>query len=455
MIRLMAAPTGFLYGDSTPSPLQFDFIAFLRDAVDFAVEILSSDARMATAVHNVNALAEETEREIALAEGLAGDMDRALDGAMSRAPSSLAARCAARIQKSARDLVAAESESARTGVIAERARLAQTASQEYAKCGKALETLVLRHTVPDATSVLTLKLDGGRYEALLQSHTTYGLEWIVELDVPASHALVRVLRIDRVVERLEVEAPEEGGWLHKEVRNRPQRLDRLHLTGLSIHPSETAIRLRAGDDGSGPGFDILFRNEPVRVELVRINEGSPADSPFVVTGDDAVRLQALRESLTAVAAELTQKKALRHAALGGTPVPKLESPREIVERMLANIAPIVREIAGRSLAPGELVIKRLVGDSRREEVFVSTKELEQKTESLTPELRSVFDVLGLWKRNGSPTVHVAPEVLAPPQPPRAAAAAATTASAVPGARIKVISTPPPPATASSSGEGKS
>ncbi|MGH7439666.1 MAG: hypothetical protein ACRENE_28590, partial [Polyangiaceae bacterium] len=95
----MAAPAGFLYGDSTASPLQFDFIAFLRDAFDFAVEVLSSDARMATAVHSVNALADETEREITLAEGLSADMDRALEGAMSRTPSSLAARCAARIQK--------------------------------------------------------------------------------------------------------------------------------------------------------------------------------------------------------------------------------------------------------------------------------------------------------------------------------------------------------------------
>ena len=74
----MAAPAGFLYGDSTPSPLRFDYIAFLRDAVDFGVEILSSDARMATAVHGVTALAEDTEREITLAEELAEDMDRAL-----------------------------------------------------------------------------------------------------------------------------------------------------------------------------------------------------------------------------------------------------------------------------------------------------------------------------------------------------------------------------------------
>jgi hypothetical protein len=451
----MAATAGFLYGDSTPSQLRFDYVAFLRDAIDFSVEVLSSDARMATAVHKVTSLSDDTEREITLAEGLAADMDRALAGAMTRAPTSLAARCAARIQKSARELVAAEAEAARTAVIAERARLAQTASQEYAKCAKALETLVLRHQLPDATALTTLKLEGGHYEALVQSHTTYGLEWTVELEVPASHALARVLRIDRVIERLEVEAPEEGGWLHKEVRNRPQRLDRLHLTGLSLHPSETAIRLRAADDGGGPGFDILYRlaNEPPRVELVRINEGAPADAPFVVVGDDAAKLQALRDGLAALTGELTQKKSLKQASLGGTPVQKLESPREIVERLMSNIAPTVHEIANRSLSPGELVVKRLLGDNRREEVFVSKKELEQKTESLAPDLRSVFDVLGLWKPNGSPTVHIAAEALPAPHSPEPAKTA--TPSAVPSARIKVISTPPPPAAAHNPGDGKS
>jgi hypothetical protein len=302
---------------------------------------------------------------------------------------------------------------------------------------------VLRHQLPDCVALTTIKLEGGHYEALVQSHTPYGLEWTVELEVPASHTLARVLRIDRVVERLEVEAPEEGGWLHKEVRNRPQRLDRLHLTGLSLHPAETAIRLRAGDDGSGPGFDILFRNEPARVELVRINEGAAADQPFVVAGDDAAKLQALRDGLAAIAGELTQKKALKQASLGGTPVQKLESPREIVERLMSNIAPTVHEIASRSLAPGELVIKRLLGDNRREEVFVSKSELEQKTEALTPDLRTVFDVLGLWKPNGSPTVHIAAEAL--PAPPAAEPAKTPSPGAVPGARIKVISTPPPPA----------
>jgi hypothetical protein len=434
----MSASTGFLFGDATPSPLKSDFIAFLRDAVDYAVEVLRADARMASAARDVERLAEQTDLEIAAAEELATDVARALEGPALRSPASLAGRCAARLQLDARDLVRSESEAARAAVVAERAHVAQRASKESEACIKALEALVLAHTLPDALGVTVVNLVGGsRYEALLESQTPYGLEWTTELDIPANHALARVLRIDRLADRLEVEAPEEGGWINKEVRNRPQRLDRLYLMGLSVHPSETAVRLRSAQDGTGVGFDILLGSDPSRAQLVRILEGgAAADAVHNVVGDDAAKLQSLRDSLVALAGELADhKKALRKVSLGGTPLPNLESPRALVDQILASIAPTVHEIAKRSLAPGELVIKRLLGDSRREEVFVSKKELRQKVESLPPELRAAFDPLELFDE--LPKVIVAaepsPRPEPPPPPPRAIA----------GRPIQTISSPVP------------
>ncbi len=431
----MAATTGFLYGDASPSPLKSDFIAFLRDAIDYAAEVLRADARTAAAARDLERLAEQTEREVAAAEELATDVVRALDGPALRAPTSLASLCAVRLQREARDLVKSETDAARASVAAERARLAQTVSKESEICTRAFETLVLAHALPDTLAVTGVTLVGGAYEAILECHTPYGLEWTMELEVPPSHPLARVLRIDRLVPRLEVEAPEEGGWLNKEVRNRPQRLDRLYLTALSIHPSETAVRLRSAQDGTGPGFDILIPSDPSRVELTRVSEaGAAADGIHNVVGDDAAKLHALRDSLVALAGELVDhKKALRKASLGGTPLPSLPSPRVLVDQILASIAPTVHEIARRSLAPGELVIKRLVGDSRREEVFVSKKELRQKVEPLPPELRAAFDPLELWETEAK--VIVAPDSIPAPEPPAPRTIA--------GRPIQTISSPPP------------
>lgn len=49
----------------------------------------------------------------------------------------------------------------------------------------------------------------------------------------------------------------------------------------------------------------------------------------------------------------------------------------------------------RSPVPGELVLKRQVEDGRREELFISIRELTDKFATLTPERQSYFGEYGL------------------------------------------------------------
>jgi hypothetical protein len=65
------------------------------------------------------------------------------------------------------------------------------------------------------------------------------------------------------------------------------------------------------------------------------------------------------------------------------------------------------EIARRSGAPGELVLRRDVGDGRREEIYVTKAELWERLLVLPPERRMAFTALGL-------TPPAAPPVEAPP-----------------------------------------
>jgi hypothetical protein len=59
------------------------------------------------------------------------------------------------------------------------------------------------------------------------------------------------------------------------------------------------------------------------------------------------------------------------------------------------MAPVVTEIARHSLAPDELVLKRVVTDDRREEVFVAKADLISKLDPVPVALRGVFAPLGL------------------------------------------------------------
>jgi len=435
----MGTPTGYLYGDSTPSPLKTDFVAFLRDAFDFAVQVLLCDARLADTGRRVAHLSELTEKEIERAETLATHVSRALDVATVGDQDSLAARCAARIRQGAKDLIRAEAEGARSAVAAEGTRAAQTMATEHDAVVKAFEALLLRNTLPDAVETIRLAIQAsGQYDAQIHGQTPYGLQWVVALEIPPSHPFAHVLRIDRVIARLEVEAPEEGGWLNKEVRIRPQRFDRFHLVDLMVDPGSTTAKLRTAPDGSGGGFDLLFKRAAPNAQLVRVVEGGPStDAPYDVVGEDLGKLRSLHDTLVAMARELGEhRKALVMGTLETIPLGMLELPRVLVDRLIANIAPTVQEIAKRSLVPGELVLKRLLGDNHRDEVFLSKRELEKKLEALPPALRAAFDPLELWERGATNAPEkreseIVPEAVdegrgrQPPPPQRAIAASPT------------------------------
>src|SRR5579859_775075 len=101
----MSAKVEYLYGDATASPLKTDYIGFLQDAVDFAVEVLLRDEQVADAMRQVEELAQATEKEIEAAEALFADVWQTIDNRAIGDSSSLAGRCAAAIRQSATDLI--------------------------------------------------------------------------------------------------------------------------------------------------------------------------------------------------------------------------------------------------------------------------------------------------------------------------------------------------------------
>jgi hypothetical protein len=443
----MAAPATYLYGDSTPSTLKIDFIAFLRDAFDLSVQLLLCESHLLDTARRVAHLSESTERDVASAESFAAEVAIALDRIASAHPDALATRCVGGARQCVADLVRTECEAARGVVAVERELAAQSAATEHEACRRAFEGFALRHTLPEAEIAARVALESnGAYSARLRCATPYGIEWALALAIPGEHAFARPLRLERVVERLEISAPEESGWLHKEIKLRPQRFDRLYLKELTNDAAGATLKLRAGQDGSGAGFDLSFKHKTGTVQLRRVlEEGTVEDTVYDVVGDDLAKLHSLRERLLAITADVSERReALVEASVDGVPLHQVESPRMIVDRLLAHIAPTVHEIARRSLAPGELVLKRLVRDNQREEVFVSKAELERKLDILPPALRQAFDLLALWGDTAAPSGELpAPSGDLPWSSDEGHAAADEVPSSLPAARPKSM----PPAEA--------
>jgi hypothetical protein len=410
----------YLFGDSTPSPLEINYIDFLRDSLDFCVQLALSTDALQRQTERGDLLHQAARADIERLETLGSTVTSTVKSFSTGEGDSPLARCALAVIRSTSDLVRNEVQGVNAALEIEEAKVDVARAGEREKCVKALEALLLRHDLPISSASLHLKARANApYAAEVRTSTPLGLVATIELDVPSSHAFGHVFRVDRILPRLEVQAPDAGGWLHKEGKLRGQRLEKLHIIELEFGAKESSIALRAAADGSGPGFDILTSDESPGVRLKRVAERDVSlDPPFDVGEEDAADLLALLQKLEASARELTaHRKALLAAKLDDRPLRDHNAPTLLLERLVQAMAPVVREIAARSPSATELVLKRLVGGGRREEIFVAKAELREKIERLPMSFRSLFDPLGLaGDRGGPPGASNRP----PPLPARSA-----------------------------------
>jgi hypothetical protein len=386
----------FLFGDSSPSDLRIDYIELLRDALDFSVQVLLADERMQRGVTRVDEAKRAAEAETTRLTELGATLARAVEGADVGAPDSATAQCAHELLLRSSETVRAAGERVQAQLTAEAGRIEEEARRDRERCVEALQQFLKRHDLPNMSSELRLQQQGGLgYVARLYVRGLQDLQAVLDLEIPATHSLKQIVRVEKLVERLEVHAPEAGGWLRKEVKLRPQRLDKENVTAAVIGPHDTTIHLRSSGDGSGEGYDLIYKDESPRVILRRVGEATDLP-PFDLDDTDSAKVRELRTNLVALTNELTRsRKSLVEAALAGTPLYDYKEARVLVERLVSEMAPTVREIARRSLTKTELVLKRQTGDGRREEIFVSRVDLQEKLRPLGQAARAVFKPLEL------------------------------------------------------------
>jgi hypothetical protein len=405
----------YLYGDSTPSPVAANFIEFLRDALDYAVHALQAEERLEAARERRRARATAGEAEVRQLEALGRNVGRAVEQSGAGPADSATSRCAAAIARSVQDAVTNEISAVRAALAADLARIDGEAAQERHGCLRALEALLAKHDFPEMRRRLHLTLEGGAYAAELQVGTPWGLEGTIELDVPSGSLFAHEVRVDRLIEHIEVHAPETSGWLRKEVRMVPHKLGRHHVAELVLDTDETLIKLRTSHDTSGSGFDVEIDPNTRRVVLIRVGkEGEGASSFDVESGDVATLLKLRDELITATAPVTASRRSLIGASLDGLDLGEDARPIAMVERMVDSMAPIVQEISEHSLEPSELVLRRKLADDRREEIFVTKQELLQKLAPLSEEMRLLFEPLGILDAGEIPAPRPRPRASTPP-----------------------------------------
>jgi len=386
-----------VYGDSTPFPHDIDYIHMLRDGVDCAVRLLSAQHSIRVAEERTECAERAMRNEVTELNALFDRIHAAATQPVSdgmevalRAASQIAAGARAVVDGAARELEAQVGvESSQAGHIIDKAR--DTASS-------AVEQFLERHTPPDSRLCLQLTANPEANVAHVTLLTPYGVSAVFGVAIPAAHAWARPRRVGDLAAHVEIQMPKESGWLSKRVEMAPLRLERLFISDVTFAERSGMMRLRRGA-GLGSGYEFRIELETgVKLSVCPVREDGGVDDqhPLVVQGNDQGTLLSLWQAVVQSAADLMRlRQRMVSAAFNGRPLLEIEGPRVVAEALIGHMAPVVSEISRRSGAPGELVLRRNLGEGRREETYCTHAELLEKIMVLPPDLRIVFSALHL------------------------------------------------------------
>lgn len=405
---------GYLYGDATESTLDHNYLEFLKAAVDFAAGVLESSDR----VRCFEDESQQKKREAAREREQIAAVERALtttvDQCLTVTDAPLTNKCVHQVRALTHGELERSKGAIEKGLERELARLQAQIKDQRAGNLVRLERLLLEHDLPTSRQWVDYRLDDtGKASADLVGVSGLKLGWSIELEIPPEHLLHAPLRIDRLMPQMTIDVPEMSGFIRKRVKPKRYKVTKDHVIAIQHQGSEAVLVLRTNVAERDTGFDITFR-EGVPSQVVRLHKGKASD-PSEPEAEDVDRLQELFGKLTASLAELrNNRRALRSARLDDKPLARHAHPSVLVERLVDEMAPVVREISQHSLSPTELVLKRVLADDQRVEIFASKAELQAKIETLSPEAKRIFAPLELDQPNPVPSM-IPPPVASRPE----------------------------------------
>ena len=396
---------GHVYGDSTPFPYDVNFIELIRQAVECGVTLLATQHAITSAIDRTGNFDQvrkvEKQRLAAM-----GDAIKLTMTAFMSSNSERMVRTAQRVLDAARAVIDGEL-SALEGQASGEASSAR-GEVEHARLGayRAVESFILRHDLPNTEVGVRLLAGEEAYSGQALVTTPFGVEAVFGLAIPTAHDWGRPRRVAELSAGTEIHVPEETGWLSKRVEVHAVKLDKLVLSEIAVSQERTLITMRKGArSGAGFQLEVISEGDAPEALVRRLSEdGSELPSePTRLDGEDAVHVLRLWNRVTDSTRDLgLRRQAMSNATFDGKPLKEHDEPQAILNRLINVLAPVVQEIARRSGAPGELVLRRDVGEGRREEIYITKAELHEKVMTLPQTLRASFDPFELSDGPRSP-----------------------------------------------------
>lgn len=404
----------YRYGDGSPFPLDENFIETLTTAVESCtnafVPLTELDARRAKA--------KEMRREGDAESGRLSELEKTLNAALGPhlTPSpkpSLTQQVAQKISATAKQTIIDTKKQIDQRVQTVEAQAAPKTSSDAVV--KALGPFFNEHQLPKAAWIMSWDVRGTEPHA--DAVATAGKITAAFSLSPEPYR--QPIRVDQLAEGVVVHMMRKGVFgkakpapvdLGKYVMVAFERTGIDHTVTLKENPNKTAAGLRFAVSENGATW--------VTISASGDSEGEPND----LDPDDVAPVRNLAERAAAALKDLITRRTLVDLSLSGTAIGDLEDPRNVPMELLAQLTPLARSIRDKSRMSGELILKRDIGDGRREELFVPRATLAMQFARLPNEYRRPFEDMGITAEETQPSITLpirppATPTSTPPFPP--------------------------------------
>ena len=381
----------FLYADSEPFPLGFDFLATFRALVVASAEVFRLAYERDGYLARREARDEATSRDLEEVRDFVRKVGQRVVVAQSHT-SSIVAPYAERVEA----LLTSIDEDARRQLQArlqgEHGAIDERLGDVKRRMNEALQGFFVHTRLPVERTHMKADLVDGKYAIAAQQEIAGGI--VAAFRLAPSDLLDHPARLSDLIDgHIEVRTGYRSGWFRKMPAPRLERIEGRFVGRLELAPDRAELALRRRADVPD---DLVIRFAREEGSLQIILHGGEDEPPVEVEGEELNTLSRLWDALEEVARDRADaRQSLIGLQCEGEEALTAGRHEEVLTRLLDVCRPFVQEIAERSPSPRELSLKRENPDGRREELYLRRAELSHALAGVDPERITRFDGLSI------------------------------------------------------------
>jgi hypothetical protein len=391
----------FLFGDSTPFGLQYNFLQTLEVFMASATRIIELDAQSRHAQAQISESSTMRAQGVDVLDRFHQAVMRALRDTASRVTDGLTVDYAQQLAEYANRIVEGARGQASSATDREMAQANAEAERRRAEIRGAIEAFFKVAKLPVLGSTTAMRLPVAREPVHEMSAVISFAEGIVVGYTLAGDALPEwrhPRKISEFAPGITLMIGAKKSWFKKTVQPDLVHLDELILGGFELSEDAAFIRLRRKPEMPDSYVFTIRRVDTHLQAEVQYADDPEAQGqlPTAVEASDRAHLERLWTMLKKSIGPATEHKTrVVSIHLDGEEIFVADKVLALVMRLIQMMAPTVAEIARRSPNQQELSLKIEHDGGRREEIYVKKADLVSKLIPLAPPEVAVFAPLAL------------------------------------------------------------